>query len=796
MIRVFITLAAAAFAALAGGPSGAQVARAIHQSQLDPDECYRVRELNFSKEDLRFYLTEGYLIFTKPVHGRRISAIFSADVEGGDAEVLVMPPHRSERRSLAAFTESPNLDEHFHTALFILPEAIAADLLERARAQGRKSAEMGALMADQSTAVARNIASGFEMRLVQDLLSPNHENTFFFATLAGRKLGNFDIVFDPFAREQILVGQFTSKSGRLTFDTWTSFEAKSIGRGIRKRAVEPYTMTDFHIDADISPTLQLSAVTRAKLTPESPGWRSFVMLVSEKVRVSDVKVDGVAAEVLGRDSIRENAMRTSSANEAFLVITPEPLQPGAPHDIEFHEDGDVIVPAGNNVYFVSSRGNWYPRTGIGFTGYDLTFRYPKNLTLVATGEVIEDQVDGNVRRTHRRVTSPVRLAGFNLGDYERTRIARDGYVVEVYGNRKLEPVLQPKPQPVLPPPERRARRTPADLIPALPLPSPNPASHLAPLANEIVASFEAMVAEFGPPPLKTLTVAPIPANFGQGFPGLVYLPTLAYLKPDERPASLRERPLRTFFSDLLPAHEVAHQWWGNLVTPAGYQDEWLMEALASYTSLSLYERRKGSKALDQVLDDYEQHLLARSEDGERIESMGPITWGTRLQSSRSSAAWRVIVYEKGSWIMHMLRKRMGDERFFQMLKEACRRYSFKEMSTEDFRRLAQEFMPKESGPESLESFFESWVYGTGIPTLNLSSSVKGKAPAARLTVTVTQKDVDEEFTADVPVVLQFARETPVTRWIRTSNEPTSFTIPVKQAPLKVAIGTGVLAVRK
>ena len=88
MIRVFIMLAVAACPALAGGPTGAEVARAIHESRLDPDECYRVRDLNFSKEDLRFYLTEGYLIFTKPVHGRRISAIFSADVEGGDAEVL------------------------------------------------------------------------------------------------------------------------------------------------------------------------------------------------------------------------------------------------------------------------------------------------------------------------------------------------------------------------------------------------------------------------------------------------------------------------------------------------------------------------------------------------------------------------------------------------------------------------------------------------------------------------------------------------------------------------------------
>ena len=90
---------------------------------------------------------------------------------------------------------------------------------------------------------------------------------------------------------------------------------------------------------------------------------------------------------------------------------------------------------------------------------------------------------------------------------------------------------------------------------------------------------EFMSANFGPPPLKTLTVSPIPGTFGQGFPGLIYLSTLAYLKPSEYPAALHTEQQRRFFSELLHAHEAAHQWWGNLVTAASYQDEWLMEAL-------------------------------------------------------------------------------------------------------------------------------------------------------------------------------------------------------------------------
>ena len=87
--REFLTflLAAAglvAFTGHAAAASPSELLRAIQENSLDPPACYRVRDLSFAKEDVRVYLNEGYLIFTKPVDGRRTGAVFSADVEGGD----------------------------------------------------------------------------------------------------------------------------------------------------------------------------------------------------------------------------------------------------------------------------------------------------------------------------------------------------------------------------------------------------------------------------------------------------------------------------------------------------------------------------------------------------------------------------------------------------------------------------------------------------------------------------------------------------------------------------------------
>ena len=112
------------------GGSAADLAKTIRETGLDPSECYRVRDLSFVKDDIKLYLNDGYLIFSKPVLGQRLSAVFTTDVEGGDGEAIVIPPTRSERQSLAGFTQSPNLDEHFRAVLMIATEGSVERLLQ------------------------------------------------------------------------------------------------------------------------------------------------------------------------------------------------------------------------------------------------------------------------------------------------------------------------------------------------------------------------------------------------------------------------------------------------------------------------------------------------------------------------------------------------------------------------------------------------------------------------------------------------------------------------------------------
>ena len=757
----------------------------IEHVSLDPTECYRVLDLNFSKEEVKIYLASGYLVFTKPIHGTHLGAVFVASVDGGDADVLLLPPTRSERSSLATFTNSPNLEEHFKSAVFVFTDGTGDDLLAQLQNNpaSKKTPEMGGLIAERWTSVLSNLMSSFETRVVYDVLSAQRDTGIFYMAISGQQLDNFDILYDPTTQDQILVGKLGYRDNRTYFNTWTAFQARSFRNGAPQRGTR-YMLDNIRIEAAIQPDLTMQAVTRATLTFQQPPARSALPFnLSPNMRVTAATVDGKPVEVFDRASLRSNLIQASEDRQ-FLLICDPPLDPTAPHEIEIHHEGGVIRDAGNQVYYVGSRGTWYPRTGGGLAKYDLTFRYPKALTVAATGTRVEDHFDGEWRITHLKTETAVRFAGFNLGNFQSLVREHNGYRIEVYANHQLETALAPRTvlPPMPPPDDPFARRHPKatdvlGLSPARDL--PDPAARMDELTRNLLDTLDFMTEEFGPSPIRNLAITPIPGGFGQGFPGLVYLSTLAYVNPGQLPPPLRERSEQTFYSELLETHEVAHQWWGNLVVPASYHDDWLIESLANYSALLLLERKKGVKALDAVLDDYRTHLLAKTDTGRTLESAGPIVWGYRLESSLAPDGWRTVTYEKGTWIIHMLRRRLGDEKFLALLREVSSHHH--SISTDEFRDLARQYAPK-SPDSDLKIFFDNWVYGTGVPSVKLSYVWRG----AKLSGALVQRDVDDAFTAYVPVEVQTGSKSDV-YWLPTGSDPVAFSIPLKSAPTKVSL---------
>lgn len=793
-------------------PNAAELARQIREAGLDPTECYRVRDFNFTKDDVRLYLNDGYLIFSKPVQGQWLSALFTTDVEGGDGEVIVIPPTRAERQSLASFTQSPNLDEHVRVALMVFTDGSGARLRESLLAgenAGKKSAEMGAVLAGQWTPVISNITQPLQVRMIGDLLAARPAETgFALVAVSGKTLGTFDIVMDARSGHHIVVrqrGEFNGKpADRNGFNVWTDFLPRAVARanpaGKPVAVTRDFTLSNYRIQAEIGLQpgggLGVRAVTRVTVRVGPNPARSFPFEITQAMQIRAARIDGAPAEIL-RDDASGARVAVNRQDGEFLAVAPATLAAGSEHEFEFEHQGDVITTRGDGVFFVSARGTWYPHVSTEFATYDLTFRYPRRLTLVTAGDSVEDRIEGDWRVTHRRVSVPIGAAGFNLGAYEKISGTAAGISFEVYGNRNLEDALRPKvvmlsPVPPSPVNPRRSRDMPRllDQMPG-PLPEPDPRGRLRAVSEDLSASLEFFTGLFGPPVMKTLRVAPIPGTFGQGFPGLVYLSTFAYIEASARPTALRNAREQTFYSDLMVPHEVAHQWWGSLVAPASQKDDWLIEALSSYSSLLFLEKKRGVKEMEKVLSGYRDELLSKDETGAVFETAGPIVWGDRLPTA-SSAAWRVITYDKGTWILHMLRRRMGDTAFLKLLAELRRRYEMKAVTTEDFRAMVREFRPQTFSADAIDLFFEHWVYSTGVPSWKLQYTVKGVAPAVTVSGTIIQSGVDEDFTADAPVEVQFGRGPSQTIWVRTSGESRTFTANLRQVPTRVAIPEDVL----
>ncbi len=788
-------LAALSLALPLAAQSPAELAQALAAVELDPNTCYRVRDLPFQREDLRFYFNEGYLMLGKPVGDLIVSAVFvSEGVEGGDAEVLLFPPNRAEREAMAAAIGSPNLNEHFTSAAFLFTDDSGDQLLARMKESGKPSPDMGLLVAERWNRTVRNLSSSFETRLLLDLLTLERPRPgMFFGALQGRRLGNFDVYHDPRAEQSIVAGRTASRDGKPHFDIWSLFDSRSRRNGVSGPPSREFTLQDYRIEATVEPPkLAMQVVTRVKLrTPRRE--RVFPFEISGRMQVQRVTIGGEPAEVLLHESLRSNLLR-NSGNVLFLLAASSPLEPNRDYEVVFEHRGDVIENAGNEVYLVTSRGGWYPGRGLQFCNYDLTFRYPAGLQWVAAGEVVSDEREGEVRVTRRRTTTPIRVAGFNLGVYQKTRMERGGVAVEVYANKNVEEALQalarpPGPIVVQLPSGRGAARRPdvLQVIPAPPAPLLDPKSRLESLAQDIAGALEFFTSFLGPPPLNSISVSPVPGWFGQGFPGMVYLSTLSYLGPGDRPISRLEPLYQVFFTQVLAAHEVAHQWWGNAVTPATYQDEWLMEALANYSALLFLEKKQGRRALDETLGAYRTHLLAKDEAGNPVDATGPIALGARLVTSQSGQAWRTITYEKGSWILHMLRRHMGDDAFLRMLGELRRRFSGQALTIDQFRRLAAEFLPPKFPDAHLEAFFDHWVYSTGIPAFEFKYQIRGKAPAVRVTGTLSATGVSEEAVFRVPVELYFSKTKKTRHIFRVTTEPTSFELTLSQAPVRVAL---------
>jgi aminopeptidase N len=148
----------------------------------------------------------------------------------------------------------------------------------------------------------------------------------------------------------------------------------------------------------------------------------------------------------------------------------------------------------------------------------------------------------------------------------------------------------------------------------------------------------------------------------------------------------------------LGAHELAHQWWGNMVTCRDWNHFWLNEGMASFMASAYRERRFGKQAYLRDIEEYRKNYEKVRDAGKDRSLVFP-DW------LHPTAADRTLVYDKGAYVLHLLRQELGEQTFWSGIRQYTRKYFGKSAVTADFQRA----MEQASG-RKLDHFFSHWVY--------------------------------------------------------------------------------------
>ncbi|MBW7887314.1 MAG: HEAT repeat domain-containing protein [Bacteroidetes bacterium] len=224
---------------------------------------------------------------------------------------------------------------------------------------------------------------------------------------------------------------------------------------------------------------------------------------------------------------------------------------------------------------------------------------------------------------------------------------------------------------------------------------------------------------------------------------------------DESPASLI-------------AHELAHQWWGDVVTCKDWRHLWLNESFASYFDPLYFEYAEGE-------DEFTNLMYAAQQSGifaDKTFGRKPIV---------SSGSYTSNIYPRGASVLNMLRFVLGDEAFFRSLKYYITKHQFTAVDTDDLKKAVEE-----ATGQNLYWFFDQWVYKAGYPIFDVSYSYNDttKTLALRVTQTQQQDSLTGIFQTPADIEISTSQKNIVER-INIVKQDSTYLFSVNEKPVNV-----------
>jgi len=665
---------------------------------LDQAKQFRARNLVIKSDDIEIAVASGTMFVAETSEGPTVAVLLPSS---GD-RITFSPTPETERGQLRLFCKASVLQDRFR-AVFI--RINPREFSERFSQEALTAEAVDPAQLRKAEALFReDIGKSFNLDLADlsrdawtfvpipgDFLAELHTRKYGVLTYAKVSNEPEDItLFDRARRRNIAI--YPSKA-----------RIESQGRFFDEDASAPYVIQRTDLSVTFDPDrFWIDGIARLRIRVRNGVINSFTMRLSEALTIRSV-----ASPEFGRLI----ALRVKNQNSTVVTL-PSFLMGGAEFTLLVSYSGRLVPPppdresvspqggqdpfgaqddykvSGEPHILYSTNSVWYPQAAVsGYAPTRMRLTVPAQFQILASGQLASGfprpapAVAGKAPAVEYEFDAPrpLRYLSCIISKFQpvasaviQTTYAGGGDLGGIVLGVETNPRLQARGRDVLP------------------------------VAEGILRFYRTLI---GDAPYPAVTVGLV-ENETPGGHSPAYLSVLNEPLPST-PFNWGNDPAYfANFPEFFVAHELAHQWWGQAVGWRSYHERWISEGFSQYFAALYAKQLRGDATFSDLV-----RRMARW--GKEESDHGPVSLGYRLgHIEGDSRIFRALCYNKAAVVLDMLRRRLGDEAFFNGVRRFYREWRFKKAGTDNVRRAFE----AESG-EDLADFFEGWIHGPAVPVV-------------------------------------------------------------------------------